>query len=524
MISAASHVQRIVSATRFWRGLAILFLLFGSRLPSTLLAQCPDGSPPPCGVSVRSPATARNSVAVLYFENLSHDSADAHLSDGLTEEVTSRLGDLTQLQVKKPNRTALRRLQDSVPDMAAVAAVLRVRYLVEGSLRREGTRVRVSVRLLRGTDGFQVWGADYNRSTADLLGLQEEIAREVATGIAGRLAPADRAALAGRPTRSPKAYERFLRGNYYIAQRAPRLAARAIDEYEAALQLDPGFTRARARLGYCYWSLLNFSWEYQGLAAESLLARGFKAVDGALRQDSSSSDAWMVRGLLLAIRHPRTFDGVRAAFERALAIDPGNAEAHHLFALELRYLGEDSAAAAEYHRALSIEPGRAVSLQGLGSVRFAARQYEPALQWFDSTLAVDPGYYLGYLRRARVRLQLGETDEARRDAETAIRLGAGDQLAAAVLSLTEVRSGDTLAARTRLERALRDNPLLNRPGPTETLFGAALAALGERERAIDFLERVQPRGFHFLFELRAPEFDAIRSQPRFQRLLEESKP
>lgn len=242
MISAASHVQRIVGATRLWRGLAILFLLFSSGPPSTLLAQCPDGSPPPCGV--RASAIARNSVAVLYFENLSHDSTDAHLSDGLTEEVTSRLGDLTQLQVKKPNRTALRRLQDSVPDLAAVAAMLRVRYLVEGSLRREGTRVRVSVRLIR--DGFQVWGADYNRSTAGLLALQEEIAREVATGIAGRLAPADRAALAGRPTRSPKAYERFLRGNYYIAQRAPRLAARAIDEYEAALQLDPGFTRARA--------------------------------------------------------------------------------------------------------------------------------------------------------------------------------------------------------------------------------------------------------------------------------------
>lgn len=87
--------------TRLWRGLAILFLLFGSGLPSTLFAQCPDGSPPPCGVSVRASATARNSVAVLYFENLSHDSADAHLSEGLTEEVTSRLGDLTQLQVQE---------------------------------------------------------------------------------------------------------------------------------------------------------------------------------------------------------------------------------------------------------------------------------------------------------------------------------------------------------------------------------------------------------------------------------------
>ncbi len=499
-----------------------------STYPSIRLsAQCPDGTPPPCpapAARAPTPAPPPNSVAVLYFDNLSPDTADAYLADGLTEEVTSRLGELAQLRIKRPNRKALRRVQDSVPDIAAVGRVLRVTYLVEGSLRREGARVRVSVRLIRGVDGFQVWGADYNRTTADLLTLQEEIAREVATGVAGRLTPADHATLAGRPTRNPAAYEHFLRGNYYVAQRAPRLGARAIDEFGAAVQLDPAFTRALARLAYAYWVLLNLNWEYRDLPSDSLLARGLGVVDRALRQDSGSSDAWMVRGSLLAIRHPRTYDGVRAAFDRAVALDPENAEAHHLYAAQLRYLGEDSAATAEYHRALAIEPGRAISLQGLGSLRFPARRYAEARQWFDSALVVDPGYYLAYLRRARVRLQLGETEEGRGDAETAMRLGAGDELAAAVLTLAEVRAGDTLAARARSERALRDVPQLERPGPTEALFGAALVALGDRERALDFLERVQPRGVQLLFELRAPEFDDIRSHARFQRLVEESKP
>jgi TolB-like protein len=502
-------------------------LLLAAYPAGRLRAQCPDGTPPPCrarAVPAPAPAPAPNSVAVLYFENLSRDTADAYLVDGLTEEVNSRLGDLTQLQIKRPNRNALRRLQDSVPDIAGVGRVLRVRYLVEGSLRREGARVRVSVRLVRGVDGFQVWGADYNRTTADLLALEEEIARAVATGVAGRLAPADQAALAGRPTQSPAAYEHFLRGNYYVAQRAPRFAARAIDEYGAAVQLDPGFTRALARLAYAYWVLLNLNWEYKALPPDSLLERGLGAVDRALRQDSSSSDSWMVRGSLLAVRHPRTYEGVRAAFERAVTLDPGNAEAHHLYAVQLRYLGEDSAATAEYHRALDIEPDRAISLQGLGSLLFPARRYAEARLWFDSALFVEPGYYLGYLRRARVRLQLGETEEARGDAETAMRLGEGSELAAAVLTLAEVQAGDTLAARARLERALRDIPQLEHPGPTEALFGAALAALGDRERALDFLERVQPRGVQLVFELRAPEFDDIRSQPRFQRLVEESKP
>jgi TolB-like protein/Flp pilus assembly protein TadD len=501
----------------------VLLSLFWLLAASRLVAQCPDGAPPPCRIT-RAAAPSPNSVAVLYFDNLSRDTADAFLADGLTEEVTSRLGDLTQLQIKKPNRRAVRRLLDSIPDVAAVGRVLRVSYLVEGSLRRDGARVRVSVRLVRGVDGFQVWGANYNRTTADLLALQEEIAVDVATGIAGRLAPADRAALAERPTRSPAAYEHFLRGNYYVAERAPRLATRAIDEYGAAVRLDPRFTRALARLAYVYWVLLNLNWEYKTLPAESLLTRGLGAADRALRQDSSSSDSWMVRGSLLAIRYPRTYEGVRAAFERAIALDPKNAEAHHLFAVQLRYLGDDSAAATEYHRALAIEPGRAISLQGLGSLRFPARRYGEARLWFDSALVVDPGYYLAYLRRARLRLQLGETDEARGDAETALRLGEGSELAAAVLALAEVRTGDTLAARARLERALRDTPPLERFGPTEVLFGAALMALGERERALDFLERVQPRGAQLLFELRAPEFDDFRGDPRFQRLVEESRP
>jgi TolB-like protein/Tfp pilus assembly protein PilF len=489
-----------------------------------LSAQCPDGSPPPCRAARSSPSPSPNSVAVLYFDNLSADTSDAYLADGLTEEVTTRLGDLAQLQIKKPNRNAVRRLLDSVPDIVAVGRVLHVSYLVEGSLRREGARVRVSVRLVRGVDGFQVWGAAYNRTTADLLALQEEIAREVATGIAGRLAPADRAALAGRPTRSPAAYEHFLRGNYYVAQRAPRLAARAIDEYGAAVQLDPGFTRALARLAYAYWLVLNLGWEYKGLPSESLLTRGFSVVHQALQQDSGSSDSWMAWGSLLAIRYPRTQEGVMAAFERALVLDSENAEAHHLYAVQLRYLGEDSAATAEYQRALAIEPGRAISLQGLGSLRFVARQYTEARLWFDSALVVDPGYYLAYLRRARVRLQLGEPAEARDDAETAMRLGAGDELPVAVLALAEARAGDTLAARARLERALRDIPHLERPGPTKALFAAALVALGDRERALDFLERVQPRGAQLVFELWTPEFDEIRSNPRFQRLIDESKP
>jgi serine/threonine protein kinase/tetratricopeptide (TPR) repeat protein len=500
-------------------GAAVVIVIAGALLLSRR-----NATPPPIagGSQPEATPTSDMGVAVLGFENLSRDTADLYLAEGLADETISRLGQVSRLTIK--SRAAVRRLPDTALDPLRAGQALNVAHIVTGTIRRRETRLHVTVELVRVADGDILWSSSYDRTGGDLLAIEEDIARAVATAIAGRLLPDEQALLARIPTTNREAYDHFLRGNYYIAQRAPRLAVRAIDEYLAAVQLDPGFTRAHARLAYGYWLLLNLNWEYNDLPSDSLLARGLDAVDLALRQDSGSPDSWMVRGSLLAIRHPRTFEGVRAAFERAVALDPENAEAHHLYAVQLRYLGDDSTATAEYHRALGIEPDRAISLQGLGSLRFPTRQYAEARLWFDSALVVDPGYYLAYLRRARVRLQLGEMEEARSDAETARRLGVGDELAEAVLVLAEVRMGDTLTARARLEQALRDMPRLERPGPTEALFGAAMVAIGDREQALDFLERVQPRGYQLVFELRAPEFDDIRSHPRFQRLLEGSKP
>ena len=495
-----------------------------------LHAQCADGSPPPCRAAHadpgRTPEVAPNSVAVLYFDNLSPDTADAYLADGLTEEITSRLGGVQRLQIKRPSRDAARRLRDTVPDyLVAVGRVLRVRYLVEGSVRRAGARVRVSVRLVKAANGFRIWGEDYDRATSDLLVLQEAIAREVATGIAGRLVPTERAALAARPTRNPEAFERFLRGNYYLTQRTPSSVARAIEEYQAAVKLDPEFTSALARMARGYAAFLGaFPWDYGGAPPESLLARAFAADDQALRYDPNSSDAWMAKAALLSVGDPRAFERARVAFERAIALDPSNAEAHHGYAAYLRVLGDDSAAATAYHRALAIEPQRAISLQGLGWLYLSARRYAEALRWLDSALAVDPGFYLAFVRRARVHLLLDQTAEARSDAETAVRLGAGDRLSGqTVLALVEGRLGDTLAARGRVDRLLRDLQHPERPSPSAAFLGAALVAVGEPDRALDFLEHV-PRGVWVWSELRAPEFDPIRSDPRFQRLVEESRP
>ncbi len=498
-----------------------------------LSAQCPDGAPPPCRQTSRAVTPAPNSVAVLYLDNLSPDTADAFLADGLTEEIASHLGDVGRLSVKQVSREGIRRLRETAPDYRIAAGrTFAVRFLVEGSLRRGGTRVRVDVRLVNAATGFRVWGQTYDRAASDLLDLQEEIAQEVATSIAGRLAPGERTALAKRPTANPDAYEHFLRGNYYLARRSVDMFARAINEFESATRIDPTFAKAIARAGLAYELL----YEYEAgtllpapssLPPESLQARGIALAGQALLQDSTVSDAWLATAYGIRRLHPRSFEGVLAALERALRSDPHSGEVFHQYAFFLRQLGQDSAARAACLRSLEIEPERPITLSALGLLSFLARDYADSRRWLDSALRINPEFYWGYVRRARTRLMLGDLVGARADAEMALRTGGRDSsLGNALLAMVGARGGDTAAARIFVNRALRALPdttwevlLEERLIPV-----VALVTIGDREAALALLERVRPRGATLWSALRAPDFDPLRAEPRFQHLIEASRP
>lgn len=470
-------------------------------------------APPPDGAT----------VAVLYFENRSADTTDAYLADGLTEELIARLGQVERLSVK--SRTAVQRLRGrAAEDPTALGRALGVTYLVSGTVRRAGTRIRVTVELVQTATGMRAWGEQYDRTGTDLLAIEEDVANGIAGAIAGRLLPVERASLSARPTEHPEAYDRVLRGDFYLARRTPRDALRALEEYEEAVRLDPQFVRALARMGYGYALFLDWGWVYPGVAAENLLARGLVFVDSAMRLDSSLSDVWMARAYLLSHRDPRGFTGVRTAFEQAIKLDPRNAEAYHQFGWILWLLGEDDAAARAFQDALHLDPERAITLEHLARMEFARRNYPDARRWLDSALAMDPGFAFAHQWRARHLMQLGDTAGARAEAVTAIRLGVpegGEE----VLALAELRAGDAARARARLDRFLRTLPDTGPLTFQEVVYAAAsFVAFGEETRALDLLERVQLRSGAFWSHLRMPEFDAIRRHPRFERLVQESRP
>ncbi len=489
--------------TRDW----ILFAL----LVRPAAAQCPDGAPPPCAGRASRGAVQPTSVAVLFFENLSRDTADSYLADGLTEELTSRLGAVNRLRVT--GRSVVRRAQQAAGgDALAVGRTLNVRYLVEGSLRRAGPRVRVSARLLRASDGVRVWGDDYDRTMDDLLALQEDIAREVAGNVAGQLLPGEQRVLARRPTASAEAYDHYLRGRYLVTRRTDAAITQAAAEFEQALRFDPRFAAAEA--GRAQTFVTAFGYGVPLATPESLAARAQRSADRAVQLDPEASDTWVAVGLVRFWFPPQDLDQARAALERATALDPRDANALHTLGVVLTSVPDYPAAIAALTRALALEPGRGVSLLDLAQIEYTARRFPAARRFVDSAIAVEPQLGRSYTVRALLRLHSGDTSGAHADAETGVRLSTGNvrSFALAVLVATDAARADPAASHEHLAE-------LERAVVMPVATALAWVALGQSERALAALERGPLLPVNRLW-FWWPEFDPVRASPRFARAIE----
>lgn len=472
-------------------------------------------------------SAAAASVAVLPFDNLSRDSNDLYLAEGLADEMTARLAAIERLQVK--SLSAVRRAAAAAAgDLAALGRELGVRYLVEGSVRRSGTRVKITVSLVTAHDGFRAWAEEFDATPTDLLDLQERIAGQVASTIAGRLLPAERASLAARPTSDAIAYDHFLRGNFYLGRRSPRAMERAIAEYAEAVRRDPRFTAALAHIALAYGIAVWWGWRPHGLSFDDQLERGLAACDSILARDSSVADAWAARGYLLSLRNPRTYEGVEESFRRSFALDSGNAEVWQQYAWVRSTLGDDTGAERAYRKALALEPERAVTYSAMAwHVAFLTGRTRQALALADSALQLDPDAYYVLPWRAEVYLELGDTARARAAAELAVRASPPEFRLVALGALAAVDAA-TGARRTALARVDTMTALvITRGEPTfleANQIASVLVRLGEHRRAIEVLEQGRPRGAPLWFMMRFPVFDPIRQDPRFERLFAAARP
>jgi DNA-binding SARP family transcriptional activator/TolB-like protein len=473
----------------------------------------------PMAQAAALPGDARPAVAVLALENLSQDTMDAYLADGVSEEIAARLTRIPWLRVM--SRSHVRQFSDSAAlDAAALGRSSGVDYLIEGSVRGSGDRVKIGVRLTSTADGFQIWSEEFNGQRDDLLALQEQIAGAVVTQIGGKLYPWDRSLLAAHPTANPAAYEHFLRGNYHLGHRTPDAVRRAIAEYRTAARLDPGFTAALARQAYAYALFPDWGWEYPGESHGDLVRRGLTIADQALRQEPDLAEAWLARGYLLVLQDPYRMRGAPEAFERAIALDPANAEAFHQYGQTLMVLGRDAEAEQAYEQAIALEPQRVYTMVPLFAIHFHRRHFGEAQRWLDRAVAIDST--AAYVRsvRALLRLQMGDVSGARSDAMAALRLDPVHQAPArAMLARVLTREGDAAGAAKQIAEAMRALANVEQPSPIDARFlASALAEMDRADESMDMLERARPQGAWLWFFLQGPDFDGIRARPRFTRV------
>ena len=445
-------------------------------------------------------------LAVLPFENLSGDPEQDYLSDGLTEEMIAQLGRLSPQQLRVIARTSAMKYKDSAMGIDEIGRNLGVDFIVEGSVRQEGERVRITAKLIQVSDQTQLWSEDYNRDLSDILKLQSDVARAIAREVRLELPREAQTRLAGTRTVNPEAYQAYLKGRYYSNMAREWSSKKAVGYFEQAIEIDPNFALAYAALGRTA-AYLNPTEKYMPKARAAALQ--------ALDLDSTLAEAHTALG---RIQTYWVWDWVRAErfFQRGIELDPANAAAHQEYARYLTAMGRFDEAIAECKRALELDPVSRGIATALGRIFHRARRYDQAIEWYEKAVEIDPYYYYAHLFMGFTYEAKGMYEQAREKFERAVGLGGENSLAIPLVH--GYAAGGYKGSRMASIRS--QLPLVQEGKCRAHTLAMAYAGVGRTDEALDMLEKAyadRDTGMPFLRV--EPVFDPIRSDPRFPSLL-----
>lgn len=456
----------------------------------------------------------RTMLAVLPFENLTGDAGQEYFSDGMTDEMITQLGSLDPERMGVIARTSVMHYKHSQEQLQQIAHQLGVQYVLEGTVRRDADRVRISAQLIQMRDQTHLWGRAYDRDAKDLLALQSEIAREISGEIKAALGERKPIAPALQPPLSSEGYEAYnlyLKGQFFWNKRTHEGFEEAISYFQQATAKDPGYARAYAGLADVY-ALLG---GYTSIPATESMPKARAAALRALQLDDNLPEAHAALALIVQ-NYDYDWQTAEKEFKRAIELNPNYATAHHWYAEHLAWRGRFDEALRESERARQLDPLSLIVATDNAAILLYSRQYDRAIAQFSAVREMDPGFPRATLIFAAY-VQKGMFTEAQTIIQREYTTGSSWQLAN--LAYIYGREGKQAPAKLELKKLLD----LNQRQPVDPLvIVPACIATGSNDQAFALLEKAYEVHSNGLTALKVdPVYDPLRIDPRFQNLLKQ---
>ncbi|HJZ12601.1 MAG TPA: hypothetical protein VJ521_10645, partial [Acidobacteriota bacterium] len=420
----------------------------------------------------------RNSVAVLPFANLSADAENEYFCDGLADELLNSLAKIDDLKVAA--RTSAFSFKGKNVNVSEIGERLGVKNVLEGSVRKSGNRLRISVQLVNASDGFHLWSERYDREMQDIFELQDEITLSVTDALKVRLLGKDRDIVLKRYTDDAEAYELFLKGRYYHYKYTAEGWRRAIEFFEKAIEKEPNYAKAYAGMNTSW----GFLWFMGFLPAEQAVPQMKAAATKALEIDENLAEAHLSQAMI-SFFYDWEWQKAEQEFKRAIALDPHNAEALSFYSMFLGFEERFDEAIDQGGRALAIDPLSTLINMNVGWTYFSAGLFDKTLDQVGKMIEVEPDFYGSYWLRGAIYLSEGECDNAVNELKKAVSLG-GRQIVLADLGGAYGLAGKNDEATAILGQLLEMRQQAYVPA---ICMARIYSRIGENDKAIDWLEK-----------------------------------
>jgi adenylate cyclase len=451
------------------------------------------------------------SIAVLPLDNYSGDPKQEYFADGMTDELTTDLATISQLRVISRG-SVMQFKGDHRPPTPVIAKLLNVDAVVEGSVLREGDKVRITAQLIDARADKHLWARSYERDSRDVLALQDELASAIAKEINVQLTPGEQARLSSAPVVNPTAYDAYLKGRYFFNRPSDENLKKAIAQFEAAIRLDPNFAPAYSGLSDAYlWAGFN---EGVFTAAEAM-PKAKAAAEKAIQLDDTSAEAHTSLAVY-ELFYEFDWAGCEREFHRAFALNPNYAYAHDQFGFGLALQGRLDQAVAEGKRAIELDPLSPEIAIDVATALAWQSKFEAARQQARKAADLEPTFFFPLDILGWIDIEAGKISNAIPELQKATTMDSPTWVAA-WLGYAYGASGDRAHAMAEIAE-LNKRSLHGYIDP----FNLAIVYLGmgDRDRALDSLEKAYAAHSQFLGWLKMDRiFDPLRSEPRFIALL-----